>query len=135
MSFSNYAENAVLAQVFQGTALPWAAASTLYLAAYSADPGEAGSATTNEIAYGSYARVALTRATDFDLTGDTLSNANLEQFPQSTSAALDIAWVAIVDSASGAGNIIARMQVGTAIPTTVGVTPQFVPGSLTFTLA
>ena len=71
MSFSNTAETAVLNQIFVGTALPWNANTDLWLALYTADPGEAGTAITTEAAYGSYARVAVARATDFTVSGNS----------------------------------------------------------------
>ena len=70
MSFSNAAETAVLNQVFKGTALPWNANTDLWLALHTADPGEAGTATTSEATYGGYARVPLTRASDFTVSGN-----------------------------------------------------------------
>jgi len=44
MSFSNSAETSVLEQIFIGTALPWNGNTNLWIALYTADPGEAGSA-------------------------------------------------------------------------------------------
>lgn len=134
MSFSNTAETAVLNQVFVGTALPWNGNTDLYLALYTADPGEAGTATTNEAAYGSYARVAVTRATDFTVSGNEISNANLEQFPQCTSGSETITYAAIVTSSSGAGTIIVRAALTTSIPVSTGIQPQFAANALSFTL-
>jgi hypothetical protein len=81
MSFSNAAETAVLNQIFKGTALPWNANTDLWLALHTADPGEAGTATTSEATYTGYARVPLTRASDITVSGATITNTNLEQFP------------------------------------------------------
>ena len=134
MSFSNAAETAVLDQVFKGTALPWNANTDLWLALYTADPGEAGTAITTEAAYGSYARVAVTRATDFTVAGNQVSNTNLEQFPQCTSGSETITYAAIVTTASGAGTIVVRAALNTSIPVSTGIQPQFSNGALTFTL-
>lgn len=134
MSFSNAAETAVLDQVFKGTALPWNANTDLWLALYTADPGEAGTAITSEAAYGSYARVAVTRATDFTVSGNQVSNTNLEQFPQCTSGSETITYAAIVTTASGAGTIIVRAALNTSIPVSTGIQPQFGASALTFTL-
>lgn len=84
MSFSNTAETAINNYIFVGTDVSWNANTDLYLALYTADPGEAGSATTNETAYTSYARVAVDRATGFTVSGATVENAALAQFPVST---------------------------------------------------
>lgn len=138
MSFSNTAETAVLNQVFVGTALAWNGNTNLWLALHTADPGETGTATTNEVGTGAwtnYERVTLTRATDFTVSGDTVSNANLEQFTTSSGGTgATITHVSIVTSASGAGTIIARAALNTALAVSTGVQPQFNAGALTFTL-
>lgn len=138
MSFSNTAETAVLNQVFVGTALPWDANTDLWLALHTADPGEAGTATTSEVgtaAWTNYARIVLTRASDFDVSGDTVSNANLEQFSTSSGGTGDtITHATIVTTASGAGTIIARAALNTPLAVSTGVQPQFNPGDLSFTL-
>ena len=134
MSFSNSAETSVLQQVFVGTALPWAANSDLWIALYVADPGEAGTATTNEATYGGYARVTLTRASDFTVSGNTVSNANLEQFAACTSGTNTITHAAIVTTSSGAGTIIVRAALSSSITVSTGVQPQLSSGALSFTL-
>lgn len=134
MSFSNTAETAVLNYVFVGTNVSWDGNTDLYLALHTADPGEAGSAVTSEAAYGSYARVAVTRATDFTVSGNTVSNANLEQFPQCTSGSETITYASIVTSSSGAGTIIVRAALNTSIPVSTGIQPQFAANALSFTL-
>lgn len=138
MSFSNAVETAVLNQVFIGTALPWSSNTDLWLAFHSADPGEAGTAVTNEVTTGqwtNYARVALTRATDLSVVGDTLSNANLEQFSiASGGTGVTVTHVSIVTTASGAGTILVRAQLNSPIAVSTGVQPQFAANQLTFTL-
>ena len=134
MSFSNSTEEDVLQQVFIGTALPWNGNTNLWLALYTASPGEAGSATTNEATYGGYARVVLTRASDFTVSGNSVENANLEQFNACTSGSNVITHAAIVDSASGAGNVIVYGALSSSITVTTGVQPQFAAGALSFKL-
>jgi hypothetical protein len=134
MSFSNAAETAVLNQIFVGTALPWDANTNLWIALHTADPGEAGTAITSEATYGAYARIPLARATDFTVSGNQVSNANLEQFAQCTSGSNTITYASIVDTASGAGNIIVRAALNTAIPVSTGIQPQFAANGLVFTL-
>jgi hypothetical protein len=69
MSFTNAAENSILNLIFRAEA--WAniadnAASSpltnLYVSLHTADPGETGNQSTSEIAYTSYARVAVARS-------------------------------------------------------------------------
>jgi len=134
MSFSNTAETAVLNQVFVGTALPWNANTDLWIALHTADPGEVGTAVTSEAAYGSYARATLTRASDFTVAGNQVSNANLEQFPQCSSGTETITYASIVSTASGAGTILVRAALNTSIPVSTGIQPQFAAGALAFTL-
>jgi hypothetical protein len=134
MSFSNTAETAVLNQVFVGTALAWNGNTDLWLALHTADPGEAGTATTSEAAYTSYARVAVTRATDFTVSGNSVSNANLEQFPQCTGGSETITYASIVTTSSGAGTIIVRAALNSSISVSNGVQPQFAANALSFTL-
>lgn len=134
MSFSNTAETAVLNQVFVGTALAWNANTDLWIALYEADPGEAGSAVTSETGYTSYARVAVTRATGWTVTGDTITNAGLITFPTSTGADSDVTYAGIVTTSAGAGTLIVRALLTNPIPTSVGVQPQFAINALSFTL-
>lgn len=134
MSFSNAAETAILNQIFVGTALPWNGNTNLWIALHTADPGEAGTAVTSEATYGGYARIVLTRATDFTVSGNQISNANLEQFAQCTSGSNTITHASIVDTASGAGNIIIKAPLNTSIPVSTGIQPQFAANALVFTL-
>lgn len=134
MSFSNTAETAVLDQVFKGTALPWNANTNLWIALHTADPGEAGTATTSEAAFGSYARVALSRSTEFTVSGNQVTNAVLAQFPQCTSGSETITYASIVTTASGAGTVVVRAQLNTPIPVSTGIQPQFGANALTFQL-
>jgi hypothetical protein len=133
MSFSNSAETSVLNQIFVGTALPWNGNTDLWIALYTASPTESGSH-ANEATYGSYARIVLTRSTDFTVSGNQISNANLEQFAQCTSGSNTITHASIVDTASGAGTIIVRAALNTSIPVSTGIQPQFAANGLTFTL-
>ena len=134
MSFSNTVETAVLNQVFVGTALSWNGNANLWIALHTADPGETGTAVTSEATYGSYARIALARATDFSVVGNQVSNANLEQFAQCSSGSNTITHASIVDTSSGAGNIIVRATLNTPIPVSTGIQPQFAANGLSFTL-
>lgn len=134
MSFSNTAETAINTYIFVGTAVSWAANSDLYIALYTADPGESGSANTNEADYGGYARVTLTRASDITVSGATISNANLEQFPVCTSGSNTITHAAIVTSSSGAGTIIVSGALNSSINVVAPIQPQFAAGALVFTL-
>ncbi len=87
MSKSDVWENSVLKLVFQNLAagtigdagglLPSSAAGSLYVSLHSADPGEAGSQTTSELAYTNYARVGVARGTAlWTVSTNTASNGS-----------------------------------------------------------
>ena len=134
MSFSNTAETAINNYIFKGTAASWAGNTDLWLALHTADPGEAGSAVTSEATYGGYARVTLTRASDFTVSGATVSNTNLEQFPVCSSGSSTCTYVSIVDTSSGAGTIIVSGALNSSVAVTTGIQPQFAALALVFTL-
>lgn len=134
MSLGNTTETDVITYIFDTTAPAWAANANFFVALHTADPGEAGTAITSEAAYTSYARVSISRTTGFTITGNQAQNAGLIQFPTSTGAGSNVTHMTIVDTASGAGQIIARASLSAAIPTTVGVQPQFAIGTITFSV-
>jgi len=134
MSFSNAAETDVLEYIFNGTNVAWDANTDLWIALHTASPGETGTAVTSEATYGGYARKALTRATDFTVSGNSVSNTNLEQFDACTSGSNVITYASVVDSSSGAGNILVYAALSSSITVSTGVQPQFAIGALSFTL-
>ena len=134
MSFSNEAETAVLQQIFVGTALPWNGNTDLYISLHTADPGEGASATSSEANYGSYARVAVTRATDFTISGATVANDTLIQFPTCDSGTSICTYVGIVNTSTGSGTMLVSGQLNSTVTVTTGIQPQFSAGTLTFTL-
>ena len=92
MSKSNTFENDLLALIFNNTDIAdigdagglqnSATAGSLYVALHTADPGEAGTAATNESAYGSYARQAVARTSGgWTVSGNSATNTALIQFP------------------------------------------------------
>ena len=134
MSFGNTTETDVLNYIFDSATPGWAANSNFWIALYTADPGEGGSANTNEVTYTSYARVSVSRTTGFSVTGNTVENTGLVQFPQSTGAGVTATHFAVVTTSSGAGQIIIRGALSSGIPTDSGIQPQFAAGALTATL-
>lgn len=135
MSLSNTAENDFLKCLLQGTDPSWRVWATLYLSLHSSDPGEIGDQTTNEISYTGYARVALTKASDWTDAGSTFTNANLEQFPISTGWGTPTAThFAIGTALSGAWVRLASGILGTPLPINTNVQPQFPAGTLSITI-
>ena len=134
MSMSNTTENDLMLLFFNATALSWDALGTLYVALHTADPGEAGTATTSEATYTSYARVGVTRGGGgFTVVGNGVSNAALIQFPQCTGSTNTITHFSIVTTASGAGQIIVSGALSSSLSVASGIQPQFAIGALTGT--
>lgn len=134
MSLSNVAENDFLKCLLVGTDPSWRAGASLYLSLHSSDPGETGDQTTNEVAYTSYARVALTKATDWTDAGSTFTNAALEQFPTCTGGTATATYFAIGTAASGAGVRLASGVLGSSLSISNGIQPQFPIASLSITI-
>ena len=143
MSFSNLTEQQLLDFISLGTTPPWDGDATWYVAYHTADPGEGGDQTTNEASYTGYSRVAVARsAVDFSRSGSTISNVQNLEFPECTDTAgfsQTMTHASIGRSASGAGQIIWKGQLGTSgSPATIVVvpnsTPRILAGTATLTL-
>jgi hypothetical protein len=142
MSASNSFETAILQLVFDNTNYAnvgdatglrgSTTAGNLYVSLHTADPGEAGTATTSETAYTNYARVAVARSSaGWTISGNAVSNAALISFPSCGATGATITHFGIVSTASGAGELYFS---GTApLVVSTGVAPQFAIGALTVT--
>ncbi len=135
MSFGNSTETDLLEKIFKSTAIPWDANTDLYLALHTADPGEAGSQTTSEATYTSYARVAVARSgVGWTVSNPTATNAALVQFPTATGGTNTITHVSIGTVSSGAGQILVSGALNSSLTVSSGIQPQFSAGALVFTL-
>ena len=138
MSKSNTCETDFLELIFNGTAWPDLAendttspATNLYVSLHTADPGEAGTQSTNEATYGSYARVGVARnGTGWTVTGDTATNAILVQFPSCTSGSNTITHFGIGTLSSGAGQLLFSGALSSSLAVSTGIQPQAAPGDL-----
>lgn len=134
MSKGNTTENDILELVFKATALSWTANTNLYVSLHTADPGEAGSQTTSEATYTSYARVTVSRSgTGWTVTGNSASNAALVQFPQCTGGSNTVTYVAIGTASSGAGQILYSGALNSSLSVSNLIQPQFSIGALVIT--
>lgn len=142
MSASNSFETAILnlffananfANVGDATGLRGStAAGSLYISLHTADPGETGTAVTNETAYTNYARVAVARSgAGFTVAGNSVSNAALVTFPACGATGATITHFGIVETASGAGAL--HFSGTCSLVVSSGITPQFAIGALTTT--
>lgn len=134
MSKGNTTENDVLAYIFNATAFPWDSNTNLYVSLHTADPGEAGSQTTSEANYTSYARVTVARNSGgWTVTGNTATNTALIQFPQCTGGANTITYVAVGTAVSGPGQILYSGALTASLSVSSGIQPQFAATSLSLT--
>lgn len=136
MSKSNTFENDVLLLIFNNTNIAdigdatglrgSSAAGSLYWALFTADPGEAGSAITNETAYTGYARQGFARSgANFVVTGNSVSPAANVDFPECTaSPGAAVTHGGIVNTSSGAGKLLYKGTITPNITMAVGVIPR-----------
>lgn len=129
MSLSNTTENAVLKCLLQGTDPSYRAGATQYLALFTGDPGETASL-ASEADYTGYARVALTKASAWTDGGSTFTNAALVQFGACTAGNNTVSHFAVVDTASGAVNMMISGALSGNLAVSSGIQPQFAAGAL-----
>ena len=136
-------ENALLKLVFNGNTVTGIAdntgstpATVLCLALHTADPGSGGTQTTNEAAYGSYARVAVNRNSGgWTVSGNQVALTAIEQFPAATSGSETETYFSIAVPTSGStctGSLVIlyRGPVTPNIVVTTGVTPELTTSTL-----
>ncbi len=125
--------NAAIANIGDAGGLPASVADgSLYVSLHTGDVGEAGNQTTNEAAYTSYARVAVTRAgTGWTVTASQAVNAGSIAFPQATGGSESITHFAVGTSASGTGKVLYKGALTASLAVSTGVTPTFAAGALT----
>ena len=135
MSFSDATESAVLALIFNATA--WAnyadnAATTpqtsIALALHTADPGDAGTMSTSEIAYTSYTRASVARTSGgWTVSGTSPTTVNpvaAISFAAGTGGSGTATFFSTGKTGGGAAAILASGTVTPNIVTGSGITPQ-----------
>ena len=132
MSFSDTTEQAIMALIYNATA--WAnyadnAATTpqtqVSVALHTADPGEAGTQATSEIAYTSYARVNVNRNSGgWSVTAGVVSPVATISFPAGTGGTGTASYFTTGKTGGGASVVLNRGTVSPSIVTGSGVTPQ-----------
>lgn len=146
MAFGNTFESEILELILNNVAVPLvgdasglqpsAADGNLYLALHTADPTGAGNQTTNEVAYTSYARLAMVRdGTKWTVTAGVGENAALESFPACTGGSATATHVSIGTAVSGVGKIVAFGALTSPLAISSGITPEFAAGDITLTLS
>ena len=135
MSKSNSWENGLLLLLFNNTNFAnvgdatglrgSTTAGSLYVSLHTADPGEAGSQTTSESAYTSYARVAVARSgAGWTVSSNSVSPAAAITFPAGTGGSGTVTHFGVGTDSSGAGTLLYSGTVTPNIVTGNGVTPQ-----------
>ena len=125
-------ENDLAKLIFQATAIANIAdnAATspltqLWISLHTADP-QAGNQSTNEITYGSYARVAVNRTSGgWTVTTNVINPVATVSFPAGTSGAVSSAgFFAVGTASSGTGKVLISGTVSPAVAYGNGITPQ-----------
>lgn len=140
MSKSNSLENSYLLLLFNNTNIAnvgdatglrgSSTAGSLYFSLHTGDPGEAGSQTTSECTYTSYARVAVARSgAGFTVTTNSVATAANVTFPAGTGGSGTATHWGLGTDSSGAGTLLYKGSISPSIVTGNGVTPQLTAGT------
>jgi hypothetical protein len=141
MSKSNAFETALLGLIFENVAIAnvgdasglraTTTAGSLYFSLHTASPGEAGDQSTSEVAYTSYARVAVARSTaGWTVTGNaSAADANVT-FPAGTGGSGTATHWGLGTSSTGAGLLLYYGAISPSIVCGSGVTPQLTAGNV-----
>jgi hypothetical protein len=137
MSKGDTFENDWLKLVFNATAIANVAdnaasapLTNLHVSLHTSDPGEAGTQSTNETTYTSYARVAVARSGGgWTVTTNSVSPAAAITFPACTGGTATITHFAVGVASSGATKILYKGTVTPNISVSTGVTPQLTTAS------
>jgi hypothetical protein len=133
MSKANTFENDLLNLIFRGTAIANIAdnaatspLTNLYIAGHTADPGEADAQNTSEVAYTSYARVAVPRTTGgwSAASGGSISPAANIDFPVGSGGTGTITHFTVGTASSGVGKVLYSGTVTPNIVTGNGIQPR-----------
>jgi len=137
LSISNATENAILNLLFSATA--WAnyadnAASSpetnIHVALHTADPGDAGTMSTSEAAYTSYARVNVARSTGWSTASSgSVSPAATIAFPACTGSSSTVTYWSTGKTGGGATAILFSGTVSPSLSVSSGITPQLTTSS------
>lgn len=113
-------------------------AGSVYVSLHTADPGAAGSQTTSEAAYTSYARQAVARSSGgWTVSGSSptsATNAAAITFPQCTGGSETETWATVGRDSSGAGEALFQGPLASSLAVSNGITPSFAIGAATVTL-
>lgn len=140
--FSDYVEGALFDTMCKGTAFP-AAPANLYLALFSADPGDTGA--SNELTGNGYARVAIPKDTNNSTNTNwnakgtsgqatTISNKATITFPTATGNWTTATYFALFDASTGTTNMWFSGVITGGVTVNNGNTLSLVDGNLVLTV-
>ena len=137
MSKTNNWENSILALLFNATPVANVAdnaasspLTNLFVSLHTSDPGEAGTQTTNETSYTSYARVAVARTgSGWTVTANSVSPVANIDFNPATGGTATISHFGVGSLVSGAGVLYYKGTVSPNISVSTGVTPRLTTAS------
>lgn len=127
--------NDIINYLLRNVAPSWAGAGTLYLTLHTGAVGLAGNASTNEVSYTGYSRVAITRSSSGGFTaaasGQSSNNALL-QFGVATAGSFPIVatHASITDAPSGASPVLVTAALTSSITINLNSNPQFPVGNV-----
>lgn len=141
MSKSNTFENDFLLLVFNNTNCSLvgdatglrgsSTAGVLYFSLHTADPGEAGNQSTNEVTYTSYARASKNRnGTDFTVTGNAVAVNSTVTFAAGTGGSGTATHWGLGTDSSGTGKLLFKGSLSPSIVCGSGVTPTIASGTV-----
>lgn len=131
MAGSNFLDSGLLALIYNATTLTGIAVNAtsspitnIYVALHTADPTASGNQATNEIAYTSYARVAVGRTSgNWTITGNSVSPAASIVFPTGTGGSGTASFWSTGVAASGSTSILNSGAITPPIVCGSGITP------------
>ena len=137
MSKGNTFENDLLKLIFNATAIANMAdnaasspLTNLYVSLHTGDPGEAGSQTTSECAYTSYARVAVDRTSGgWTVTNNSASPVADISFPACTGGTETATHWAVGTASTSTGKLLYSGSISPTIAIANGVTPKLTTAS------
>lgn len=141
MSKGNNWETDLLKGLFQAVALAnvfdnasSSPITDIQISLHSSDPGEGGDQTTNEVAYTSYARVAVVRTSSgWAVSGGNCDNVAAISFPTATGGSVTATHAGVGKDASGAGYLYYSGILTGSLAISSGITPEFAIGDLDIT--
>lgn len=110
-------------------------AGVFWISLHTGSPGETGTQTTTEAAYGAYGRISVARSgSGWSVSGNTADNVAAITFPTATSGSETEAHFGIGSDQTTAGNLFLYGALSSGLAVSLNVIPEFGVGALDVTL-